>query len=81
MHWVDLTADGMRELAIVLHNGVRILQPDLRHATERLRYALDQLLNLRELEEAALNHGSELHSLQDAVRRAPKSSPKRGYFV
>jgi len=55
MYWVDLTRDGLRDLVIVIHDGVRVLQCEMEYVVHRLREKLALLHNLRSLENEFLD--------------------------
>ena len=52
IHQADLRGDGIRQLALVLHDGVRVLEPHAAHAHEALRRGLALLAEVQGLEAA-----------------------------
>ena len=56
----DLTGNGLLDLALVLHDGIRLLQVEPAAAAQRLQDGLEQLLELQRLERAVLSRRSRV---------------------
>jgi hypothetical protein len=52
IYQADLRGDGIRQVALVLHDGVRVLEPHAAHAQEALGRGLALLAELQALEAA-----------------------------
>ena len=56
----DLTGNGLLDLALVLHDGIRLLQVQPAAAAQRLQDGLERLLALQRLERAVLSRRSRV---------------------
>eukprot|EP00960_Hanusia_phi_P068930 766967-Hanusia_phi.AAC.5 len=64
MYWVDMTRDGLRDLVIIIHDGIRILQCELEYVVRRLREKLVLLRGLRSIEKSFVENHGEFQSQQ-----------------
>ena len=59
IHQADLRGDGTRQLALILHDGVRVLETEASLASAALRQGLARLSELQALQTALARHRPE----------------------